>query len=87
MRIGPHHHPCFHCKEKTECCGEIEQNYDGFPEWVCVEYHVNHRHFDFFCESCLEKREHGECENCGAFYSEPHDKNCEFQGVVSAQHQ
>ena len=57
MRIGPHHHPCSRCGTKTECCGQIEQNYDGFPEWICREFHtLAHREFTpvdhFLCEMC-----------------------------------
>ncbi len=37
MRCKPHHHPCNRCGTKTECGGEYEQNYDGWPEVVCEE--------------------------------------------------
>lgn len=39
MRIGPHKHRCADCQTPTECCGEIEQNFDGCPEWICREFH------------------------------------------------
>lgn len=57
MRIGPHHHPCSRCGAKTECCGDIEQNYDGAPEWICREFHtLANREFTpidhFLCEGC-----------------------------------
>lgn len=61
MRIGPHHHPCSVCGARTECCGDIEQNYDGWPEWICAEYHgivgtdVVVR--EFLCERCANQRE------------------------------
>lgn len=51
MRIGPHSHPCQQCHVKTECCGTVEQNYDGWPEWVCMEFDMGNHH-DFLCESC-----------------------------------
>lgn len=51
MRTKPHHHPCGRCGVRTECCGTIEQNYDGWPEWICVEYHGVTSH-DFLCEDC-----------------------------------
>lgn len=56
MRIGPHHHPCQRCGAKTECCGDIEQNYDGAPEWTCVEFHEANGgiNIDFICPSCYE---------------------------------
>ena len=46
----------------TECCGDVEQNYDGWPEWICREYHTEasavFRHQDdFLCERCDEIRE------------------------------
>jgi hypothetical protein len=60
MRIGPHKHRCDDCKRPTECCGQIEQNFDGFPEWICREYHTIERSGDvelrgFLCDECGEK--------------------------------
>lgn len=54
MRIGPHHHPCGNCRAKVECCGEIQQNYDGFPEWICLDYHGHSGDTNpyFLCEDC-----------------------------------
>lgn len=56
MRIGPHHHPCQHCGAKTECSGTWEQNYDGFPEVICREFHLDGGtlNADFLCETCAE---------------------------------
>lgn len=56
-RIKPHHHPCSRCQTKTECSGDIEQNYDGSPEFICLEYHtLANREFTpvdhFLCEKC-----------------------------------
>lgn len=58
-RIAPHHHPCQACGQKVECGGTWEQNYDGFPEVICPEFHlaggsINH---DFVCEACDGQRE------------------------------
>lgn len=30
-----HFHPCVDCKQETECPGEWESNFDGFPEVIC----------------------------------------------------
>jgi hypothetical protein len=61
MRRRPHQHRCDRCNEPQECCGEILQNFDGFPEWICDEYHTSRRQAgikDFFCEEC--QRQHDE---------------------------
>lgn len=48
-----HHHPCQRCGKKAECPGEWEQNYDGFPEVICPEFHQNAGiNPDFICEDC-----------------------------------
>jgi hypothetical protein len=57
-RVPVHHHPCQDCGVKLECGGTWEENYDGFPEVVCREFHqpggtVN---FDFVCEGCERVR-------------------------------
>ena len=62
MRVRPHHHPCAFCQVKTECGGTFEQNYDGWPEVVCVEYHVENRG-DFLCEDCAALR-YATCADC-----------------------
>lgn len=54
MRQRPHTHPCHDCKVKVECPGEWEQNHDGWPEVVCLEY--ERAGFDFVCDVCEEKR-------------------------------
>ena len=87
MRARPHHHPCSHCQARTECCGDIEQNYDGWPDWVCREYdqlrgRVYYRNSDFLCDACAEKQAQGVCEDCGAWGDEAHDARCTyFQGI------
>lgn len=56
MRHGPHSHPCKRCGVRVECCGDIEQNFDGFPEWICREYHNLQTGSieDLLCEDCTE---------------------------------
>ena len=56
-RVKPHHHPCQTCGAKTECGGTWEENYDGFPEVICQEFHrldgtIN---ADFICEACYHR--------------------------------
>jgi len=61
MRTFKHHHPCQRCKAKTECFGQLEDNYDGWPEIVCLEFHMNAScdpNPDFLCDGCL-------CWDCG----------------------
>lgn len=50
MRRRPHSHKCIDCGAAVECCGEILQNYDGFPEWYCDEFE-RWRHV-WRCEEC-----------------------------------
>ena len=81
MRARPHHYPCGHCGTKTECCGDVEQNYDGMPEWICTEYHGTDSHHnvierDFLCDACTGQLEIGECADCGCWGTEPHDNTC-----------
>ena len=58
-----HHHPCQTCRKKTECGGDWEQNYDGWPEVICREFHRHDLTLnpDFICHDCneLELRETG----------------------------
>lgn len=55
MRQRVHHHKCHDCGAKTECPGEWEQNYDGWPEVVCREF--DQARSDFVCDDCHAKRE------------------------------
>ena len=64
-RIAPHSHPCQRCRVLTECCGDIEQNHDGWPEWVCIEFDT-HDHSDFVCEDCAELVDHCDDEEADA---------------------
>jgi len=52
-----HHHPCQTCGKKTECGGNWEQNYDGIPEVICREFHLEGGVFNhhFICHDCNEK--------------------------------
>lgn len=54
MRTAPHHHPCQTCGAKTECGGTWEQNYDGYPDVTCPEFHVvgGLLNPDFTCPDC-----------------------------------
>lgn len=52
-RVPPHHHPCQQCGIKTECPGTWEENYDGWPEVICREFHAEGGiNADFLCETC-----------------------------------
>ena len=53
MRTKPHHHKCDRCGTKTECGGTYEQNYDGWPEVVCIEQELWRG--QWFCEECSEQ--------------------------------
>lgn len=57
MRGPVHHHPCQDCGVKTECGGDWEQNYDGVPEVICREFHLDGGSIngDFLCDACLAK--------------------------------
>jgi hypothetical protein len=49
-RPREHSHPCRSCGAKVPCSGDLIQNYDGFPEVICSEYHERYRRPD--CEAC-----------------------------------
>lgn len=52
MRHQPDHsHPCQHCHVQTDCDGDLEQNYDGWPEVICVQFDTQN-HADFLCVEC-----------------------------------
>jgi len=58
-RVAVHHHPCQSCQVKLECGGTWTENYDGFPDVICPEFHrpggtINQ---DFLCEECQLKAE------------------------------
>lgn len=59
-RVPVHHHPCQDCGAKTECGGTWEENYDGFPEVICREWHQPNGtiNSDFVCDDCQWKRDH-----------------------------
>lgn len=54
-----HHHKCADCGAKTECGGEWEQNFDGWPEVICREFHQagGETDPDFVCDLCAGKRD------------------------------
>jgi hypothetical protein len=54
--MKPHHHPCQTCGAKTECGGTWEENYDGSPEVICLEFHRldGTLNPDFICARCNE---------------------------------
>lgn len=61
MRVGPHNHPCGTCGTKTECCGELADNYDGEPWVICMEYHQTDGTIaEFICEGCELKQQDAE---------------------------
>lgn len=39
-RSRVHHHPCQRCGAPVECVGKWEENYDGFPEAICADFHL-----------------------------------------------
>lgn len=59
MRARPHSHPCVDCQTPVECCGDIEQNFDGWPPFTCHEYHLDGGSTapEFRCEDCHNKAE------------------------------
>lgn len=59
MRVGPHYHRCADCQAKTECCGQLADNFDGSPEIICEEYHLisGGTNPDFICEGCEFRRQ------------------------------
>jgi hypothetical protein len=51
-----HTHPCGRCKTDVLCSGELERNYDGEPEIICLSYHLSYgRIEDVLCRSCEEE--------------------------------
>lgn len=41
MVVRPFHtHPCARCHAPAICEGEQERNHDGFPDVICVNYHL-----------------------------------------------
>jgi len=48
-----HSHPCSHCKTPIDCDGRLERNYDGWPEVICVVYHMDGA--PMVCDDCLRE--------------------------------
>ena len=51
-RRRTHEHDCSTCGKPFECCGTLEQNYDGWPEVICRCYHVA---YYTTCAECQER--------------------------------
>lgn len=62
-RDRPHSHPCAHCKSPLECHGELLRNFDGWPEVICHEYHV--QSLLLLCEPCNRQFHLSDCHICG----------------------
>jgi hypothetical protein len=62
MRARPHQHPCHRCQALVECRGEIQENFDGWPESICLDYHgpLGSINADFMCEECAELEDEDE---------------------------
>jgi hypothetical protein len=72
MRHGPHHHPCTTCRAPVECAGDLERNYDGWPEVICRAYHQSNGTIaDIFCDA------HDQCE-CGEPATQTFDEGEEY---------
>lgn len=82
MKTGPHEHPCTHCHVLTECWGDLEPNHDGWPEVVCVEFHIRNSHL--LCQTCHELFAAGVCDDCGAWGTEAHEPNCDVAHPTEA---
>lgn len=73
MRTKPHHHPCQRCGAKTECGGTWEQNYDGVPEVICPEFHLEGGiNPDFICDDCYEPPDDEPGDPWGGGFAENH---------------
>lgn len=47
-----HNHDCQTCGNPMDCDGELERNFDGWPEVVCVIYHLDGKDV---CEECATR--------------------------------
>jgi hypothetical protein len=54
-----HTHPCRDCQTPVECHGDLERNFDGWPEVVCRDFHIHGA--EPLCDSCNKP----ECHDCG----------------------
>lgn len=60
-----HTHPCSVCGKPARCEGTFERNYDGFPEVICLFYHLPGGQLaDYRCEDCEDLQQ---CDDCGEF--------------------
>lgn len=60
MRRREHAHVCRTCRQDYPCDGPLERNHDGWPEVVCLIYHVDG---------------HDECGECREMRPEPEKVN------------
>ena len=51
-----HTHCCQHCRTPVDCDGPEERNYDGFPEVICLLFHLSggSPNPGFLCSSCAD---------------------------------
>jgi hypothetical protein len=50
-----HTHPCAVCGKPVECDGTLEENHDGFPEVICLSYHMENGDIRWLeCEDCRD---------------------------------
>lgn len=54
-----HDHVCSTCRSEFACPGDLERNYDGFPEVICTYWDVLGEHE---CEDCTLL---SQCDGCG----------------------
>lgn len=66
-----HAHTCCHkeCGATWICDAELERNYDGWPEVICVRFPGDTHE----CQDCFESR----CSDCGEIlHIGEHDTDC-----------
>ena len=48
-----HTHPCAHCRTPVDCPGDLERNYDGWPEVICTFIHrADGTTVSLLCQDC-----------------------------------
>ena len=56
-RQRPHTHPCEDCQTPVDCTGTWVRNYDGCPEAICEDYHLDNGQTALVCcEGCWTAR-------------------------------
>jgi hypothetical protein len=59
-RIERHTHPCStpNCLTRLACHGELSGNHDGWPEVICLDFHLpNGSTVPLICGDCEQKRD------------------------------